>query len=219
MPDVGDMVTATLLVSPFDETTVATLAVTKPDGTVTAPVATSDDDGNTWSAPVTYDQAGTWYFKWTVTGMGASVEWEEVGVGPAPTYTDPNLRVYATTTDLANFLRAAPPANARKLLEDASRKMSGVLLTAVYATDDDGYPSDPVQKAAITDATCAIVEWWEDTGDVLGTDGSWTSASAGNVSVSRESDSSTVVNNQRIPWKAFNILMGAEVLPGVVYQR
>jgi hypothetical protein len=219
MPDAGDQITATLLVSPFDGTTDATLVATKPNGTTTAPTATTEDGGQTWTAPILLDQAGTWILKWTVVGTGASVEYQEVGVGPGLTYTDPDLRIYATTTDLANFLRSAPPAGAQKLLEDASRKMTGVLLTAVYATDVDGYPSDLTQKKAIADATCAIVEWWGETGDVLGTDGNWTSASAGNVSVSRDAGSTTVVNNERIPWKAFNILMDAKVLPGVVYQR
>lgn len=219
MPDAGDQITATLLVSPFDGTTSATLMATKPNGTVTNPVASTSDGGQTWTAPILLDQAGTWVLKWSVVGMGASVEYEEVGVGPGLGYVDPDLRVYATTTDLANFLRSAPPIGAQKLLEDASRKMVGVLLTAVYRTDEDGYPSDPVQKKAIADATCAIVEWWGETGDILGTDGNWTSASAGNVSLSRDSGSGTVVNNERIPWKAFNILMEAKVLPGVVYQR
>lgn len=219
MPDAGDQITATLLVSPFDNTTAATLRVTKPDGTVSMPTTSSADDGNTWTAPILLDQAGSWMLKWSVTGMGASVEWQEIGVGPGLDYADPDLRIYATTTDLANFLRSAPPTGARKLLDDASRKMVGVLLTAVYATDEDGYPSDPKQKKAIADATCAIVEWWGETGDVLGTDGNWTSASAGNVSVSREAGSTVQVGSTQIPWKAWNILTEAKVLPGVVYQR
>lgn len=219
MPDVGDVVTANLLVSPYDESTTATLLVTKPDDSTISPVASSEDGGNTWSAPLTYDQAGSWIFKWSVTGTGASVEYQEVGVAPSPAYVDPDLKVYATTTDLANFLREAPPTGARKMLEDASRKMTGVLLTAVYATDVDGMPSSAIQAAAIAEATCAIVEWWMETGDSIGAEGDWTSASAGGVSVSREAGATTVVNNQRIPWKAWNILVDAQVLPGVIYQR
>lgn len=219
MPDAGDQITATLLVSPFDGTTQATLTTTKPNGDVAMPTTSTPDGGQTWTAPILLDQAGTWILKWSVVGMGASVEYEEVGVGPGLSYSDPDLRIYATTTDLANFLRSAPPAGARKLLEDASRKMVGVLLTAVYATDEDGYPSDPTQKKAIADATCAIVEWWGETGDALGTDGNWTSASAGNVSVSREAGSTVQVGGTQIPWKAWNSLVEAKVLPGVIYQR
>lgn len=219
MPTVGDQITATLLVTPFDHTTRATLVATKPNGSTESPVASTSDGGQTWSAPISLDLAGTWVLKWTVVGMGASVEDEEIRVGPGLTYADPDLRIYADTTDLANFLKDAPPPGAAKMLEDASRKMDGVLLTAVYATDADGLPSDPRQKRAIADATCAIVEWWMETGDPLGTDGNWTSASAGNVSVSRDAGASTVVNNVRIPWKAWNILTVNKVLPGVIYQR
>lgn len=219
MPDAGDQIEATLLVSPFDNTTQATLTATKPNGTVIVPTTSTSDDGQTWTAPILLDQAGTWVLKWSVIGMGASVEYQEVGVGPGLAYSDPDLRIYATTTDLANFLRSAPPTGAQKLLEDASRRMVGVLLTAVYATDEDGYPSDPTVKKAIADATCAIVEWWGETGDTLGTDGNWTSASAGNVSVSREAGSTVQVGGTQIPWKAWNSLVEAKVLPGVVYQR
>jgi hypothetical protein len=219
MPDVGDQITATLLVSPFDNTTATTLTATKPNGSVQMPTTSTPDDGQTWTAPILLDQAGTWILKWSVVGTGASVEYQEIGVGPGLTYTDPDLRIYATTTDLANFLRSAPPTGAQKLLEDASRKMASVLLTAVYATDEDGYPSSLTQKKAVADATCAIVEWWGETGDVLGSDGNWTSASAGNVSVSREAGSTVQVSGTQIPWKAWNILTEAKVLPGVVYQR
>lgn len=220
MPTVGDQITATLLVSPFDSTTAATLTAYRPDGSAIAPVASTSDGGQTWTAPILLDLAGTWVLKWSVTGMGGSVEYEEIGVGPGLTPgPDPDLRVYATTTDLANFLKDAPPPGAVKMLEDASRKMAGVLLTAVYATDSEGMPSDPRQRRAIADATCALVEWWMETGDVLGTSDDWTSASAGNVSISRDGSSSTDINNQRIPWKAWVILTEAKILPGVIYQR
>lgn len=224
MPDVGDMVTATLLVNPFDNTTAATLLVTRPDGTTVSPVATTDDDGNTWTAPLTYTMAGTWFLKWSVTGMGASVEWEEVGVSPDPTYVNPDVRVYATTTELANFLRAAPPPGARGLLEDASRAMARVLIQSVYAVDSLGFPSDLVQREAVRDATCAIVEWWMETGDVLGTSGDWASASAGNVSITRGGGAdgkpkSTIVTSRDLPSKAWTALVEAKLLPGVIYQR
>lgn len=224
MPDVGDSVTATLLVSPFDDTTAATLSVIKPDSTATAPVVSSVDGGNTWTTSVTYDMAGTWFFKWTVTGTGASVEWEEIGVAPPLNYVDPDLRVYATTTDLANFLHTAPPPGARVLLIDASRALARALLTSVYATDEDGYPSDPVQRKAVADATCAIVEWWGETGDVLGTSGDWASASAGNVSITKGTGSdgtsrSTIVTGRDLPSKAWTALVEARLLPGVAYQR
>ena len=224
MPDVGDQITVTLLVSPFDNTTAATLLVTKPDGTTTAPVATTTDGGNTWSAPLLLTTPGTWFAKWSVTGMGASVEWEEIGVAPDPTYANPDVRVYATTTDLANFLHEAPPPGARKLLAEASRALARVLLQSVYATDSDGYPSDPTQLAACREAVCAIVEWWGETGDILGTAGNWASAGAGNVNITRANGkdgtpASTIITGRDLPSKAWTALVEAKMLPGVIYQR
>jgi hypothetical protein len=81
-------------------------------------------------------------------------------------------------------------------------------------------PSNVKQAAAIADATCAIVEWWMETGgDTLGVEGDWTTASAGSVSISRNPGATTVVGGRRIPWKAWNRLTEERVLPGVIYQR
>lgn len=218
MPDVGDSITATLLVQPFDATTRADLVATRPDGSSLIPICSTTDGGQTWTAPIELDLAGSWVLKWTVTGMGSSVEYEEIGVGPGLAQT-PTGRIYATTTDLALFLHDAPPPGAAKKLQDASRALDRVLLTAVYATDNLGMPSDPVQAKAMADATCSIVEWWMETGDELGAEGDWTSASAGGVSLSRNPGSTVQVSGQRIPWKAWNLLTEARILPGVIYQR
>ncbi|MFJ6566224.1 hypothetical protein ACIQNU_02300 [Streptomyces sp. NPDC091292] len=188
MPDVGDQVTATLTVSPYDGTTGATLTVTAPDGTATVPVVATDDDGATWTAPVTYTAAGLWRLSWTVTGTGASVEHEVVSVAPAPAITRSG-RSYATTTQLAEYLHAAPPLDSPKLLDDASRALDDALKTAVYDTDDQGLPTHPAVEAAFAEAVCAIVEWWGETGDPIGADGGWDSVSAGPVSLSRSSGS------------------------------
>lgn len=218
MPDVGDSYPAVLLVDPFDGTTQVALAAIRPDGQVLARTPQTSDGGNTWSASVDLDLAGTWLLKWTVTGTGARTLREEIPVGPGPS-TDLDGRIYASTTDLALFLQDAPPLGAAKLLADASRKMDQILLTAVYATDALGMPSDPVQAQAVAEATCAVVEWWLETGDVLGAGGDWTSASAGGVSISRAPGGTLLVGGQSVPWKAWNALTAARILPGVVYQR
>lgn len=224
MPDVGDTDTVTLLVSGFDGTTEATLRVTLPDGTTSNPVTSTSDGGNTWTAPVTYTLAGVWSFKWTVTGAGAQVDYQQAGVAPDPTYTDPNQRVYATTTDLANWLMEAPPVIARKSLVNASRALDTALMTAVYPTSDDGYPTDTAHRQAMRDACCAIVEWWMETGDELGAGGDWQSASAGGVSISRGTGTdgtvqSTQVRATQLPPRAWWALTAAGLLPGVIYQR
>ncbi|MFD3835309.1 hypothetical protein ACFWWC_03505 [Streptomyces sp. NPDC058642] len=164
MPDVGDLVTARLDVSPADETTTAVLVVTPPSGAVMTPVVTGTEDGAVWTAPVTYTSAGLWRLSWTVTGTGASVQHEVVAVAPAPpTMTD--VRSYATTTQLANALHAAPPLDAVELLERATRLLdSDFLKAAVYDVDDDGMPTDPVVQAAFAEAVCSQVEFWGEVG-------------------------------------------------------
>lgn len=190
MPDVGEVAAASHTVDPFDETTQATLTVTDPDGTATTPSTSTDDDGHTWTASFTYTAAGVWLLTWTVTGVGASVENEQVAVAPTPG-AGLTGRVYATTTQLANYLQAAPPLDAVRQLTDASKALDDALLTALYDTDDDGMPTDLDVIAAFAEAVCAIVEWWEETGDPVGADGGWQSATAGPVSLTRGSDTAT----------------------------
>jgi len=171
MPDVGDLVTARLTVDPADGTTGATLVVTRPDGTTVTPVVTGADGGATWTAPVTYTLAGLWRLSWTVTGTGASVQHEQVAVAPAPPVMA-DVRSYATTTQLATYLRAAPPLDAVALLERATRLLdSDFLKAAVYDVDDDGMPTDSVVAAGFAEAVCAQVEFWGEVGvetDVAG---------------------------------------------------
>lgn len=164
MPDVGDLVTARLTVEPADVTTGVSLVVTRPDGTTVTPVVTGSDGGATWSAPVTYTLAGIWRLSWTVTGTGASVEHQVVSVAPAPAVMA-DVRSYATTTQLANHLRAAAPLDAVELLERATRLLdSDFLKAAVYDVDVDGMPTDPVVQAAFAEAVCSQVEFWGEVG-------------------------------------------------------
>jgi hypothetical protein len=225
MTDVGDLVTANLLVQPFDDSTIATLEVVSPDGVSETPVAFSEDGGNTWNAPVEYTLPGIWVFKWTVMGTGASVEFEKISVAPSPDYVDPTpRRVYANTVELANYLQAAPPLDSEHLLREASRVLDDALMTAVYYTDDDGYPAAPKQREALRQACCMVVEWWGETGDPIGADGDWLTASAGDVLVTRGVGpggvvQSTQVRANQLPPRAWGELTRARILPGVIYQR
>ncbi|MFC7880487.1 hypothetical protein ACFUVV_01165 [Streptomyces sp. NPDC057376] len=190
MPDVGDAVTAQLTVAPYDNSTVVTLSVTAPDGTVSTPVTSTGDGGQTWTAPLTYTAAGVWLLRWTVTGTGASVENQQIAVAPTPG-ASAGGRVYATTTDLANFLRAAPPLDAAGLLADASRMLdSRVLAYCRYDVDDAGLPTDPAVAAAISRAVCAQVAWWDEVGDHIGAAGAgYGNVSIGSVSLGRTTGS------------------------------
>ncbi|EGJ77693.1 hypothetical protein STTU_4904 [Streptomyces sp. Tu6071] len=183
MPEVGDLATATLTVSPHDDTTNAVLRVEQPDGTALLPVVSRGDSG-TFTAPVEYTLAGVWLLHWTVTGTGASVETEEVGVAPAST-TVPDGRVYATTTQLATYLRDVPPPGAVRLLADASRMLDArVLAYCRYDVTPAGLPADPVVAEAIGRAVCAQVAWWGEVGDSTGAAGvGWGSVAIGSVSL------------------------------------
>lgn len=189
MPDVGDKVTASLTVTPHDGTTQAALTVTAPDGTTSTPSVSTADGGATWTAPLTYTAAGIWLLHWVVTGTGASVENELVSVAPTPG-SGLTGRIYATTTQLANKLQAAPSLDAVRQLAEASKALDDALLTALYDTDDDGMPTDQDVIDAFAEAVCYIIEWWGETGDEVGADGGWTSVSAGPVSLGgRNADS------------------------------
>lgn len=181
MPDVGDLVTARLTVDPFDGTTAATLLVTRPDGTTVSPVVTAADGGKTWTAPVTYTLAGVWRLTWTVTGTGAGVEHELVSVGPVPGAVVGG-RVYATTTQLAEYLGAAPPVDAARLLLEASRLLDRDFLTAaVYDVDTAGLPSNAEVAAAFAEAVCAQVQFWGEVGEETDISGPLQGVSIGSV--------------------------------------
>lgn len=186
MPDVGDAVTAQLLVSPYDTSTQAVLTVTAPDGATSTPVTSSEDGGQTWKAPLVFTAAGVWLLHWTVTGTGASVENEQISVAPTPG-ASADVRTYATTTDLANYLRAAPPLDAAGLLADASLMLeTRVLAYCRYDVDNAGMPSDPDVAKAIGRAVCAQVAWWDEVGDSTGAAGvGYDSVSIGSVNLGR----------------------------------
>lgn len=140
-------------------------------------------------------------------------------------------RVYATPADLANYLGLdEAPADAQRLLARASEAVDDALVTAVYATDDDGYPTDELQRQAVSLAACAVVEWWGDergTGDETGAASVWNSVSAGSVSLSRTvaaggasgGTGSTQVRAGQLPPRALSYLHRAKLLPGVVFIR
>lgn len=113
MPVTGAFETATLTVSPHDGTTAATLALNAPDGTSSAPSASTADGGATWTATVHYTMPGWWLLAWTVAGLGAGPQYEQVFVtaspvaGDAPAYVDLDLlkkRMKITDTDRDDLL-------------------------------------------------------------------------------------------------------------------
>lgn len=164
--EAGDWRIATLTVDPNDGTTVAVLTVISPAGALTTPDVTSADSGATWTAEgYEFTVPGEWVERWMVTGTGKSKERAVLLVAPDPVTVPTGARVYATTTDYANALLAAPPAGARRALLAASKVVDEMLLTAVYDVDDDGLPTTAAHIIALRDATCAQAEYAKRTGD------------------------------------------------------
>lgn len=84
-------------------------------------------------------------------------------------------RIFATPQQLADYLDpdadpgpAVPPANAQRLLRNASREVSRITLCSEYDTDSGGMPTDADVLAAFVEATCAQAEWLIANGDDAG---------------------------------------------------
>lgn len=213
MNDQGDFATLTLTVSPSDGTTSAAVAVTSPTSVASAPATTPNADRSTWTAVLPLAEAGEYIARWTVTGTGAGVEQQSVTARPTLPVTIAGVRVYATTADLAVFLEAVPPANARKLLRSASADVEAATKCAIYDVDTDGFPTDTAIRRAFREAVCAQVEWWGETGDPLGTGGVWDNVKIGSVALSGRSTAGT---QGELAANASTILANAGLLPGVV---
>lgn len=212
--DVGDIATLTLTVAPFDNTTTATVSVTSPTGTVTSPSTTPNGERSIWTAQLPLTEPGAYAVRWIVTGVGAGVEQSTVTAQPALPVVIAGQRVYANTAQLANYLQAVPPANARKLLAQASRDVERATKTAIYDTDTNGFPTDAKVLAAFRDAVCAQVEWWGETGDSLGAGGQWGDVKIGSVALGGRTG--TTGTGGQLTANAATILDEAGLLPGSV---
>ena len=211
--DVGDTATLTLTVSPADGTTVATATATNPAG-VTAPLSVTSNAGlDTWTAYLPITALGAYRVTWTVTGTGEGVEHDTVyalgNEGP------PVGESYATLAELADYLHDVPPGGAAKLLVRASRRIDSVLIGAYYATDTNGLPTDATVVAALRDAVCAQVEWWDEVGDTTGTGagGAWSTVSIGKVSLGAGSGGDAPPSKARVSPAVYEILQVAGLHP------
>jgi hypothetical protein len=125
--------------------------------------------------------------------------------------------VYATATELAAYTGQPAPADAERLLDRASQDVDDALRTAVYSTDSAGMPTDPAIIAALSEATCAQVEYQQATSDDgTGAAGRWDSVSIGPVSLSGRKDSPRGVGGVDIAPRADRALRRAGLLPGVI---
>lgn len=145
------------------------------------------DDFSAWWANVALTVPGLWRIRTVVTGTGATGPGgreQLLAVAPALSGVGDVRHTYATTIELAEYLRAAPPLDAEDRLRRASAKVDEALLCAVYTVDDDGMPTDDKIVKGLMLATCAVVKWWESIGeDGSGASGQVQSASIAGVSL------------------------------------
>lgn len=131
------------------------------------------------------------------------------------------MRKYATLNEYKDFAEQ-PPENdevVEKRLGTASFEVDGLTRTAAYATDAEGYPTDPQVREAFRDATCAIIQHWspEGTDDPLGVAMYAGAVKIGSVSLGTTSSSSDGLSAQeklerRLGSRAISILTNAGLI-------
>jgi hypothetical protein len=168
MPDVGDLVTATLTITPFGVSTAATIAVYKPDGTTaTASSPATADAGATWTSTYTVDLAGWWLEKWTVTGTGAGIEYNRVFVPVVPVYGE--APAYASLERFKNRLGITASDGDDELteaLDSASREIDTFCGRRFYADT-----AATARRFRLRDACTAVIDdVWDTTGLIVATD-------------------------------------------------
>lgn len=134
------------------------------------------------------------------------------------------MRVYATPTDYDSFAEEPWDGSNQVLLarlRSASIEVEKLTRTTVYATDDDGYPTAAEVSDAFTEATCAIVEFWQDTDDPRGVDAAQgavkiLSVSLGTTSSSTDNATEREKLIRRIGGKAIDILTNAGLIGSAV---
>lgn len=132
-------------------------------------------------------------------------------------------RVYATHQQLVDYIEGSDfevptEPESTRVRTRASELVDEGLLTAVYDTDPvTELPTDPRIAAAMRDAVCAQVVWWDETGDEQGVAGQYTSASIGSVSLTRaNAGQSGASSGRQLAPPAVTHLRLAGLLPGAV---
>ncbi len=149
MPSIGDWVTPTLTVTPFDGTTAAALIITLPDGTTANGTGeTTANSGATWTAdPVALTASGVWALNWTVTGTGKSAEPQQIVVSPALAGAElaaPLATIADLVAHLGRPLTATQLAQAPGKLASASTKIRGYCRRTFSTLEDDEIVLRPV---------------------------------------------------------------------------
>lgn len=129
-------------------------------------------------------------------------------------------RIYATSADYQSYTGQTPPSDIDARLARSSRFVeSEVFRLCWYEVDEDGYPANTVVREAFADAVCAQAQWWEETGDELGTAGQWGSVKIGSVSLSgpgSSSGNSGPVGGREVAQTALEALRSPDLTPDIL---
>ena len=106
------------------------------------------------------------------------------------------ILIYATSDDLTDWTGTTAPDNATALLRTASLIVRRATMTATYAVDETGAPTDADILDAFRDATCAqaaalAANDVDPAGAAAGASGEIASSSIGSASISFATDAST----------------------------
>lgn len=130
-------------------------------------------------------------------------------------------RLYATVADFSEWdedtLYTVPSDS---LLRRASGVVDGLTRHAIYAVDEDGYPTDSAIAEAFMNATCAQAAWWDETGDATGAQSQSGTVSIGSVSIGARSraagGASADAADSRIAPEAVEILHNAGLISSTI---
>jgi hypothetical protein len=133
-------------------------------------------------------------------------------------------RIYALAADyerLAEEPFDGDDAKLIKRLRSASIEVEKLTRNALFDVDSDGYPTDAADSDAFTEATCAIVEYWEETDDPTGAEAREGAVKIGSVSLGTTSSNQATQSPRdrliaRIGEKAVDILTNVGLITSVV---
>jgi hypothetical protein len=134
-------------------------------------------------------------------------------------------RIYATKDDYSKHAEEPFEGDDEQLLKrlrSCSIEVEKLVRLALYDTDSDGYPTDADVSEAFTEATVAIAEYFEITGDASGAEAQQGAIKIGSVSLGTTSSNQGTTSQRdrlisRIGEKAVNILGNAGLLSATVY--
>jgi hypothetical protein len=123
---------------------------------------------------------------------------------------------YATSDEYLTAVGATvAPTGLDRVLEVASTRVDEMLVGAVYATDDDGAPTDDDVTDVVKRATIEQVVYMLEAGDTTGA-GGYSSQSVGRVSWTRGAGTAGAGGSSRFGPEAVAILHVAGLLPTTV---